>query len=226
MRIKKNSQEVLFDEGLPSNDVKTMYIEENALLIYWYIPEHQVNRADFTFFLARGAQLYFLTKLFSESSLSLNVYLQEIQASATICGYYRLHQTQQSTFKTVQHHQAPLTSSSLRLHGVLFDKAQADYYGTIVIDEGARFSKAAQSNKNFLFDAACAISMPNLEVKTNEVQCKHASAMGRVHDQQLFYVQSRGLSCDAAKKIFAEGFLQEVWSIVPDEILQTISKKT
>jgi Fe-S cluster assembly protein SufD len=61
-----------------------------------------------------------------------------------------------------------------------------------------------------LNDGARADTIPFLEIETAEVKCSHAGAVGRVDDEHLFYLQSRGVPTAEAKRLIVMGFLQEV----------------
>ena len=61
-----------------------------------------------------------------------------------------------------------------------------------------------------LSDHARAISVPNIEVLTHEVQCGHGSAIGRLDEEQLWYLQARGLSPNQAEQMLINGFFNDV----------------
>jgi Fe-S cluster assembly scaffold protein SufB len=107
-----------------------------------------------------------------------------------------------------QIHHAPDTSSTLVLRAVLDDASFLDYQGTITIEKTAVRSKAFQTQKNLVISPqAHVISIPNLQVLTHEVQCGHGSAVAQLNHDQLFYLQSRGLSYETARQCIISGFL-------------------
>ena len=166
-----------------------------------------------------NSHLYFFPIIKKSIELTLEINLQQQGAQAHIAGYYVLKNDQQATIKTMQHHNAPNTRSTLALNGILYDASQVVYDGTILIEQHANYSDASQSNKNMLFGPkARAISVPNLEVKNHEVQCKHGSAVGQIDPEQLFYMQTRGLNSESAKKMLLDGFIKEVFKGVPKDI--------
>ena len=82
------------------------------------------------------------------------------------------------------------------------------YHGTIRVEQDAAWYVASQNNKNILLisNDARAVSVPSLEVLTNEVQCFHGSASGRCDDEQLFYLQSRGIDKKQAHRLLLQAF--------------------
>lgn len=123
----------------------------------------------------------------------------------------RAHNDVKTSFTTMQHHQAADTSSTLLLKGLLQDTARSMHKGMIRIDASAARTKARMhSHFMLLGSGAQAYAQPSLEVLTNEVQCVHGSAIGQYDDEQLFYLGSRGVSDDAAKKLLYDAFLGDI----------------
>ena len=134
--------------------------------------------------------------------------LQGKKSSIMIKGSYALSQDSKTYFTVLQRHQAEDTVSSTEIKSVLDDKAQLDYRGTIVVEENASRSKAHQQNKNLIVSSrAQAFSLPILEASTNDIQCGHGSATSYINDNHLFYLASRGVNTEQAKKMIIHGFI-------------------
>ncbi|HEU5082676.1 MAG TPA: SufD family Fe-S cluster assembly protein [Acidimicrobiales bacterium] len=119
--------------------------------------------------------------------------------------------TQLLDFRTFQDHVAPDTTSNLLFKGALGEKGASVYTGLIKIRPEARGTQAFQTNRNIkLSDDAWAESVPNLEIENNEVQCSHASTVGPVDPEQLFYLESRGVPTGRATRLIVRGFFDEV----------------
>ncbi|MGA8297756.1 MAG: Fe-S cluster assembly protein SufD, partial [Acidimicrobiales bacterium] len=113
---------------------------------------------------------------------------------------------QVTDMRTFQDHAAPRTRSNLIFKGAVDDAAQSVYSGLIHIYKGARKSDAAQTNRNLvLSERAHADSVPNLDIEENDVRCSHASAVGPIDREQLFYVESRGVRPDVAERLILLG---------------------
>jgi Fe-S cluster assembly protein SufD len=75
---------------------------------------------------------------------------------------------------------------------------------------------AYQTNRNLtLSHGAWAESVPNLEIETNDVKCSHASTVGPIDEDQLFYLESRGVNPDVAQRLVVLGFFDEVLAQLP-----------
>jgi Fe-S cluster assembly protein SufD len=86
------------------------------------------------------------------------------------------------------------------------------WVGDVLIQNQATGTDTYEINRNLvLTDGARADSVPNLEIETGEViGAGHASATGRFDDEQLFYLQSRGISEDEARRLVVVGFLSDI----------------
>ena len=119
-------------------------------------------------------------------------------------------------FRTLQHHEAPRTTSELVFKGAVTDRARSVYSGLIRILNGSRGADARQANRNLVLgDGAHADSVPNLEIEENDVKCSHASAMGPVSEEQRYYLESRGVPPVVADRLIVLGFLSEVLDRLP-----------
>lgn len=138
----------------------------------------------------------------------------EIQASGVdlnIYGKYVGHHTILHNLHTIQHHQAPNSTSNLLIKSVLYDKSHFHYHGLIRIDENCNGSHAYQKNQNLILSEKAVVkSEPDLEILSNEVFCTHGSTTGKPNEEQLYYLQTRGLSPGIAQEIYVQGFLDEV----------------
>jgi Fe-S cluster assembly protein SufD len=133
-------------------------------------------------------------------------------------GVYFTDGTQHFDHRSLQDHVAPHCTSDLLYKGALKDASRVVYSGLIHIAPGARGSDAFQTNRNVvLSDQAKADSIPNLEIENNDVRCSHAASVGPVSDDELFYLQTRGIPRDEAERLIVTGFFQEVLDRVPLE---------
>ncbi len=129
-------------------------------------------------------------------------------ADARVTGAYATHRRQHIDFDTTQEHAAPNTTSDLAFRGVLQGRSTAIWKGNIIVDPGAQKTDAFQESRNLLISKrAHADAIPGLEIQANDVRCTHAAAVAQVDPEQLFYLRSRGLREDVAKRLVIEGFL-------------------
>jgi Fe-S cluster assembly protein SufD len=129
-------------------------------------------------------------------------------AEARVTGAYASHGRQHIDFDTTQEHAAPSTTSDLAFRGVLQDRSTAVWKGNIIVDPGAQKTDAFQESRNLLLSKrAHADAIPGLEIQANDVRCTHAAAVAQVDPEQLFYLRSRGLRLEVARRLVIEGFL-------------------
>ncbi len=129
-------------------------------------------------------------------------------SEARVTGAYAPHARQHLDFDTTQEHAAPHTTSDLAFRGVLAGRATAVWKGNIIVDPGAQKTDAFQESRNLLISKrAHADAIPGLEIQANDVRCTHAAAVAQVDPEQLFYLRSRGLRAEDAKRLVIEGFL-------------------
>jgi Fe-S cluster assembly protein SufD len=114
--------------------------------------------------------------------------------------------------RSIQDHLGSRTASDLLYKGALKGRSRTIYSGTVIIRQGAHKCDAYQTNRNVLLsEHAKADSIPNLEILSNDpVRCGHAASVGPVDDDQLFYLQTRGIPYEEAERLIVFGFFQEV----------------
>jgi len=124
-------------------------------------------------------------------------------------------------------HSVPDCRSYVNYRGALQGaKAHTVWVGDVLIRAEATGTDTYEINRNLvLTDGARADSIPNLEIETGEVVgAGHASATGRFDDEQLFYLMSRGVSEEAARKLVVRGFFNELLGKIPvDDLRQRLS---
>jgi FeS assembly protein SufD len=112
---------------------------------------------------------------------------------------------------TNQHHLVPNCNSDLYAKTVLTDRSRSVYYGYIRVSEKAHQTDAYQTNRNLLLSTeARADAIPNLEIKANDVKCSHGASVGQVSEDELFYLQARGIPKAEAERLLVQGFLADI----------------
>jgi Fe-S cluster assembly protein SufD len=111
------------------------------------------------------------------------------------------------------HHAGPQTKSRVNYKGALQGlRARTVWIGDVLIGQEAVGTDSYEQNRNLILtDGTRADSIPNLEIKTGDIAgAGHASATGRFDDEQLFYLQARGISEEQARRLVVRGFLNEI----------------
>lgn len=158
------------------------------------------------------------------SHVAVVMKLHGMHAQAHLHAAYDCRGSAKTYLNTEQLHDAPNTQSSVLMRALVNDHASSVYHGMITIQEQAAESNAQQEHKALLLSPnACARALPQLEVLTHEVQCGHGSAVGVLDSEQLWYLESRGISFSRAHDLLKQNFItQAIPSWVPREWRQKL----
>jgi Fe-S cluster assembly protein SufD len=153
-----------------------------------------------------------LTKNFSELDLAGE------GAQGRMSGFYFTDGTQHLDHDTQQNHLAQHTTSDLLFKGALKGKSRSVWQGMIYVAPGAQKTDGYQANRNLvLSDGARADSIPGLEILADDVRCTHGATVGKLEQEPLFYLKSRGIPQAEAEKIVVEGFFDPIFQRIPFE---------
>src|SRR5579875_1434123 len=162
---------------------------------------------------------------------NLEANLRGAGASTQMLGILWGYGKQHTDYHTVQDHTAPHTTSDLLYKAALTDESRSIFSGRIRVTKGAQGTDAYQANRNVLLsDKSSAFPSPNLEIEANEVRCTHGATVGKIDEEQLFYLMSRGLTRDTATRMIVEGFFEDVLQREPvggirDNLRDLIARK-
>jgi len=138
--------------------------------------------------------------------------------NATLLGVYFADAGQHLEHRSFVDHNAPHCTSRVTYKGALQgESAHTVWVGDVLIRAAAEGTDTYELNRNLvLTDGARADSVPNLEIETGEiVGAGHASATGRFDDEQLFYLQARGIPEGEARRLVVRGFFADVIHQIP-----------
>jgi Fe-S cluster assembly protein SufD len=138
-------------------------------------------------------------------------------ATARLLGLYAESEDQHLDRYTLQDHRAASGTSDLLYKGVLTDRSRSVFSGLIRVSPEARQTAAYQQNRNLLLSrTARADSIPNLEIGCNDIiGCTHGATVGKVDEEQIFYLMCRGLTREDATQLIVEGFVDPLIEEVP-----------
>ena len=123
--------------------------------------------------------------------------------SAMEPGEYKVH--------VVADHRAVNTFGRVVIKGVAANGAHVSIDGLVKIAKGARKTDSFLEMRVLLLDKkSSAVAEPKLEIENNDVKASHAATVGKIDEEQLFYLSSRGVDYEEAKMLIVEGFLREV----------------
>jgi len=132
-------------------------------------------------------------------------------ADATLDGLYLTSGHQHVDNHLLVRHSAAGCTSRQLYKGILDGSSRAVFNGRILVDPGAQKTDARQSNRNLLLSSAALVqSNPQLEILADDVRCTHGSTIGRLDEDAVFYLRSRGLDRAAAENVLTWAFAAEV----------------
>jgi Fe-S cluster assembly protein SufD len=142
-------------------------------------------------------------------------------ADATFKGLFTGSEIATADHRTHQYHGAPNGKSNLTMKTLLSGTAHSIYQGIITVPQDAQKTDAYQQCRNLLLEAGThADAIPKLEIIADDVRCTHGASMGSVNKDQVFYLQSRGLTRHQSMVAIASGYAEEIIRFVPLESVQ------
>lgn len=118
-------------------------------------------------------------------------------------------------------HHAPNTNADMNLIGASTDQGIVKLNGIAKIEQGMKGSNAFQTLKGIILNEKAQIDVnPILIIDEFDIQAGHAATVGKVDEEQLYYLQSRGLTEEDATKLIVKGFLTPVISLIEDEVIK------
>jgi len=132
-------------------------------------------------------------------------------ADVTLNGLYVVKDSQHVDHHTVIDHRVPHCTSRELYKGVLDDTSSGVFNGRVIVRADAQKTDSMQSNKNLLLsDDALVNTNPQLEINADDVKCAHGATIGQLDPEAMFYLRTRGIAQDDARRILTEGFMADV----------------
>ncbi|MHA7877559.1 MAG: Fe-S cluster assembly protein SufD [Bacteroidota bacterium] len=139
-----------------------------------------------------------------------------------IYGLYYLQQQQHVDNYTLVDHRKPHTYSNELYKGIITDASTGVFNGRICVRAEAQKTRAFQKNDNLLLSGHAKLhTKPQLEIWADDVKCSHGTTTGQIDKEQLFYLQTRGISEKKAQHLLKQAFVQEVIEKIPLTSLRT-----
>jgi len=162
-----------------------------------------------------GAMGTHLSKNFSD------IDLVEPGAVCRMSGFYFANGDQHLDHDTQQNHLAKHTTSDLLYKGAVLDKSRSEWQGMIYVAPGAVGADGYQANRNLILSkGAHADSIPGLEILADDVRCTHGATVGKIDENEIFYLLSRGIPRKEAEQLIVMGFFAQILERVPFEGVQ------
>jgi len=221
IKLRENSSIRIFEHCLTSNScvinsLTEINCEKNSQLDYFKIIDEQedgyhLNLSNIRLAKSSAFNLFSWDSGAKISRNNINVDLIEENASVNLNNLFspneKLHIDNQLKIK----HIGEKCESSLDYRGILKDQSTGVFGGTVYVDQGAANTQSNMANRNLLLsDHARINTKPVLEIYNEDVQCTHSATSGRLDEEKLFYIQSRGIGESDAMNILIQSFASEL----------------
>ncbi len=139
-------------------------------------------------------------------------------STGRMSGFYFTDGKQHLDYDSQQNHMAPNTTSDLLFKGALIDSSRVVWQGMIYVAPGSMKTDGYQANRNLVLSRnARADSIPGLEILADDVRCTHGATVGKIDQDEVFYLQSRGIPTQDAERLIVEGFFDPIMQRIPFE---------
>jgi Fe-S cluster assembly protein SufD len=168
----------------------------------------------------RGAKVEIVILIMQGIScdLKMDVTLAGEGAEANIYGAYVCGGDEKVRIAVDMHHDVPHCNSRQLFKGIAGGSSRVDFYGKIIVAQDAQRTEAYQENHNILLsDGAKVDTKPQLEIYADDVKCSHGATIGRLNEEEQFYMRSRGISLEDAKVLQMISFIAPVLENIQDE---------
>ena len=143
-------------------------------------------------------------------------------AEVSLKGLYLCGGDERVNFRILMHHRAPGCVSRQLFNGIAGGSSHVTFEGRIIVAPDAQKTEAYQENHNIvLSDQAHAETMPQLEIYADDVKCSHGATVGRLDEEALFYMRTRGVPEKDAKVLQMLSFLSPV---TPEDKREIVEK--
>ncbi|PWB50898.1 MAG: Fe-S cluster assembly protein SufD [Anaerolineales bacterium] len=213
--------------GIPGQTMHSgiveIHISDNASLRFVELQSWGDNVWNFSHERAQVGREATLEWIFGALGSNLTKNFSEIDligdgATGKMSGFYFTDGKQHLDHDTQQNHLAPHTTSDLLFKGALKDSSRSVWQGMIYVAPGAQKTDGYQANRNLVLSSkARADSIPGLEILADDVRCTHGATVGKIDQDSLFYLLSRGIPYAEAEHLIVEGFFDPIMQRIPFE---------
>ena len=150
--------------------------------------------------------------------VKLDIRMSGEGAEANVYGAYVCGGEEKVKIAVDMYHDLPHCNSRQLFKGIAGGTSRVDFYGKIIVAQDAQRTEAYQENHNILLtDGAKVDTKPQLEIYADDVKCSHGATIGRLNEEEQFYMRSRGISLEDAKVLQMISFIAPVLEIIQEE---------
>jgi len=145
------------------------------------------------------------------SRTGIHAHLAGPDLECVLNGLYLTRGDQLADHHMVVEHAQPHCASHEYFNGILDDQSKGVFHGRILVQPAAQKTDAKQTNKNLLLsDEATVNTKPQLEIYADDVRCTHGATVGQMDDDAIFYLRTRGIGVETARRMLMHAFAGEI----------------
>src|SRR5216684_981676 len=142
---------------------------------------------------------------------NINTTLAAEGVECVLNGLYLTRRDQLADHHMIVEHAQPHCNSHEYYNGILEDRSKGVFHGRILVRPDAQKTDAKQTNKNLLLSENATIDTKNqLEIYADDVKCTHGATVGQLNDESVFYLRSRGIGTEMARRMLIHAFAAEI----------------
>ncbi len=206
---------VFVDEGT----VRKVYLLEGPVRSPHRNDLAPLSNTDRAFVVGAGAKLDITVIVLPGCSARIPITIDLTGAGAEVIlkGIYLCSGTDEVTFDIIMHHRAEGCTSRQLFNGLAAGSSQCAFFGKIIVAPDAQKTEAYQENHNIvLSDDASVNTKPRLEIYADDVKCSHGATVGKLNEDEQFYMRSRGIPENEAKVLQMISFVAPVLTGIDD----------
>ena len=213
IEIEVNSNCDILLNNLKNIKDLNIVINHDSNVTLSFIAEEEIESSNINITVKNNATLTGYFADFAEKTLNLHCKVNLVEEGAS-CTYRVASLVAGDDRKIVDvsiDHISPRTYGKFDCYGICKDNGKITVAGTSHVFKGAVKSKAQQNSKIMVFDESSdATTKPVIKIDENDLEASHGSVVGKINDEHLFYLTSRGLSVEAAKELITWGYLRPI----------------
>ncbi|WP_440696117.1 SufB/SufD family protein [Candidatus Pelagibacter sp. HIMB109] len=233
--LDKNSKAEIYEKNIFEDEKDLFFtknldieLEQDANLVKYYLNSTNNNKTIYNFIRSNLKQ----NSEFEKFNFSHNVsscrdeIIANLNGTNAFVSLNNIQHLSQKCFHEIKweiNHNEENTRSSQFVKSALHDDSVAAFQGKIFVDSKAQKTDGYQLSRALLLsDRSKFLSKPELEIYADDVKCSHGSSSGSIDQESIFYLRSRGINEQQAKRMMIEGFLAEVINKVKNEDVRNI----
>lgn len=152
---------------------------------------------------------------------NIEINLNDTEATSSVNGLFSIKEDQHCDNDCEIHHNAPMSHSEQLFKGVASANGHGVFTGKIIMHRNAQQCTSSQLSRNMLLSHDAVIdARPQLEIYADDVKAGHGATVGRINDDEMFYLQTRGIPKPKAEKLLCKAFAKDALQKIKSELVK------